>query len=303
MRIFSWIVASVLIGGGLAPAAAFDGPKPDKALPVAVTQPGSAPAVRAAPKPPGLVPPGAIPNVAPSSAAKPAPVAPSAGAATLAALPPSDGKALVALQYAADGGHPIAQWKLGQMYATGEGVAQDNLRAFDYFSKVANAHAEDSPQAPQARVIANAFVQLGHYYRDGIPDTRVKADPNRAREMYAYAASYFGDADAQYNLARLYLNGEGAQRDARYAARWLGLAAQKGQYQAQALLGDMLFTGQNMPRQAARGLMWLTLARDSARANDAWINKLYDNAMANASDDERALALKMIEGWVQGRRN
>jgi len=297
-----------LIGGGLAPAAAFDGPKPEKALPVAVTQPGSAPAMRAAPKPPGLVPPAAIPNVAPNAAAKPAPGASPVAAATLAApalaaLPPSEDKALVALQYAADGGHPIAQWKLGQMYATGEGVAQDNLRAFDYFSKVANAHAEDSPQAPQARVIANAFVQLGHYYRDGIPDTRVKADLNRAREMYAYAASYFGDADAQYNLAKLYLKGEGAPRDARYAARWLGLAAQKGQYQAQALLGDMLFSGQGMPRQAARGLMWLTLARDSARPNDAWINKLYDNAMISASDDERAMALKMIEGWVQGQRN
>lgn len=303
MRISSWIVATLMFGGGIVPAAAFDGPKPEKALPVAVTQPGSASTLRAASKPPGLVPPGAIPNVTPNAAVKPAPGAPSNTAPTLAALPPAEDKALVALQYAADGGHPIAQWKLGQMYATGEGVAQDNLRAFDYFSKVANAHAEDSPQAPQARVIANAFVQLGHYYRDGIPNTRVKADPNRAREMYAYAASYFGDADAQYNLARLYLNGEGAQRDARYAARWLGLAAQKGQYQAQALLGDMLFAGQGMPRQAARGLMWLTLARDSARPNDAWINKLYDNAMTSASDDERAMALKMIEGWVRGQKN
>ena len=54
--------------------------------------------------------------------------------------------------------------------------------------------------------------------------------------------------------------------DFRYAARWLGLAAQKGQHQAQALLGQMLFNGDQLPRQAARGLMWLTLARDSAGA-------------------------------------
>jgi hypothetical protein len=31
---------------------------------------------------------------------------------------------LTALQYAAEGGHPIAQWKLGRMYADGNGVAQ-----------------------------------------------------------------------------------------------------------------------------------------------------------------------------------
>ncbi|MCX7320921.1 MAG: sel1 repeat family protein, partial [Hyphomicrobiales bacterium] len=57
---------------------------------------------------------------------------------------------LTALQYAAEGGHPIAQWKLGRMYADGNGVAQDDLRAFEYFSRIANAHAEDSPSAPQA---------------------------------------------------------------------------------------------------------------------------------------------------------
>ena len=31
---------------------------------------------------------------------------------------------LTSLQYAAEGGHPVAQWKLGRMYADGDGVAQ-----------------------------------------------------------------------------------------------------------------------------------------------------------------------------------
>ena len=225
------------------------------------------------------------------------------GIALKNAVPQTSAQQLTALQYAAEGGHPVAQWKLGRMYAVGDGVTQNDLRAFEYFSRIANAHAEDSPTAPQAQIVANAFVALGRYYLTGIPETRVKPDNERAREMFAYAASYFGNADAQYNLARLYLNGVGTSKDPKYAARWLGLAAQKGQHQAQALLGQMLFNGDQLPRQAARGLMWLTLARDSARPNDAWINKLYDNAMISASDDERAMALKMIEGWVQGQRN
>ena len=63
----------------------------------------------------------------------------------------------------------------------------------------------------------------------------------------------------------MYLHGAGTSRDDfRYGARWLSQAAQKGQHQAQALLGQMLFNGDQLPRQAARGLMWLTLARDSA---------------------------------------
>ena len=34
------------------------------------------------------------------------------------------------------------------------------------------------------------------------------------------------------------------------------------------MLGQMLFDGEQLPRQAARGLMWLTLARDSATPDE-----------------------------------
>jgi len=209
-----------------------------------------------------------------------------------------------ALEYAAEGGHPVAQWKLGRMYAVGDGVAQDDMRAFEYFNRIANAHAEDSPSSPQAQIVANAFVELGRYYLNGIPNSKVKADPDRAREMFSYAASYFGNADAQYDLARLYLKAPDASPDNfRYGARWLGLAAQKGQHEAQALLGQMLFNGDRLPRQAARGLMWLTLARDSAGADETWIKEGYNRAFAKASDEDRAMALQMLEHWVQGKRD
>ncbi|MBV9563217.1 MAG: sel1 repeat family protein [Bradyrhizobium sp.] len=210
---------------------------------------------------------------------------------------------LSALQYAADDGQPFAQWKLGRMYADGKGVARDDLRAFDWFSRIANAHAEDSPSAPDAAFIANAFVELGRYYLNGIPNSKITADPNRAREMFSYAASYFGDADAQYDLAMLYLKTPDASRDDfTYGARWLGLAAQKGQHQAQATLGQMLFNGERLPRQAARGLMWLMLARDGAGPDETWIKESYNAAVSRATEDDRARALQMLEQWVRGNK-
>jgi hypothetical protein len=211
-------------------------------------------------------------------------------------------KALHSLQYAAEQGHPLAQWKLGRMYADGDGVTQDDLKAFDYFRRIADTHAEDSPDTPQARFVANAFVALGHYYLNGIPKTAVKRDPDRAREMFAYAASYFGDADAQFYLARLYLDGIGAPHDPKQAARWFGLAAQKGNCEAQAMLGAMLFAGDHLPRQAARGLMWLALAKDNARGNQNWIGGLYQSAIQQASEDERALAGVYLKRWLETRR-
>lgn len=206
------------------------------------------------------------------------------------------------LEYAAASGHPIAQWKLGRMYADGEGVKQDDVRAFEYFREVADAHADESPGTPRARFVANAFVALGSYYLDGIPNSTVRSDPDRAREMFTYAASYFGDPDAQYHLGRMYLEGSGGVKDARQAARWLQLAANKGQYQAQAVLGAMLFKGEAVPRQGARGLMWLTLARDAATPQEAWITDMHAAAFKTATYDERVTALGYIERWIRGGR-
>jgi len=221
-----------------------------------------------------------------------------------APIPDGSLSSLLALQYAAEDGHPIAQWKLGRMYAEGNGVVQNDLLAFDYFSRIANAHAEDSPSAPQAQIVANAFVALGRYYLSGIPNSKVKSDPERAREMFYYAASYFGNADAQYDLARLYLKTANATpSEFTYGARWLGLAAQKGQHQAQAMLGQMLFNGDRIPPQRARGLMWLTLACENAGPDESWIKESYNRAIASASDNDRAMALQMIEHWVQGRQD
>jgi TPR repeat protein len=264
-----------------APGFAFDGApaNQDAALPLVAAQPGAAAAQALNAQ--------ALKKVA-------APV-------TAAAAPPPS---LNSLQYAAEGGHPVAQWKLGRMYADGDGVTQDDLRAFEYFSRIANAHAEDSPSAPQAAIVANAFVALGRYYLNGIPNSKIKVDTERAREMFSYAASYFGNADAQYDLARLYLKTPDASRDDfRYGARWLGLAAQKGQHQAQAMLGQMLFNGDRLPPQRARGLMWLTLARDNAAPDEAWIKQSYNRAIAKASENDRAMALQMLEHWVQGRKD
>ncbi len=218
--------------------------------------------------------------------------------------PPESGekeRAFTALQYAADQGHLAAQWKVGRMYAAGDGVPQDDRRAFVYFSQIANTHPDETPGTTQARIVANAFVALGHYYLRGIPNSAVVQDTARAREMFAYAASYFGDADAQYQLGRLYL--DSTPSDAHQAARWLQLSAAKGDCRAEAVLGDLLFQGLKVPRQAARGLMWLTLSKDCAGGpEEVWVKPLYDNAVRRANDDERAMALVYLDTWLKGRR-
>jgi hypothetical protein len=212
--------------------------------------------------------------------------------------------AVQALEYAAGQGHSLALWKLGRMYADGDGVQHDDLKAFEYFSRLADQHADESPDSPNATAVSSAFVALGSYFLDGIKDTYVAANPERAVEMFSYAASYFSDSNAQYNLARLYLEGTGVRKDARHAARWFNLAAEKGHTASQALLGHLLMTGQGVPRQRAKGLMWLTLAREASTdsVKDQWITSLYKDAFAAADESDRKLALALLEQYIQSRR-
>jgi TPR repeat protein len=210
--------------------------------------------------------------------------------------------AVSSLQYAAEHGHAFALWQLGRMYADGDGVQRDDQRAFEYFRKFADTHADDNPAIPRSRFVADAFVSLGRYYLEGIPNSAVKSSPERARRMFYHAASYFGDAEAQYQLAMLYVDGAGVGRDAKRAVPWLVLAANKGHYKSQALLGRILFKGEHGARQPASGLMWLTIACDGPGGGVPWISELRENAFKQASDKERALALVLLERWVEGRR-
>lgn len=287
--LLSWGLIALALG--FSPAASFDG-RPSDTAPGAST---AAPAT--APRPQVTTPRAATPNEALRS-----------GMQAVRSGKPD--QAVTSLEYAADQGVPGAMWKLGRMYADGDGVGQNKMRAFEYFRNLTKTHAYEPPDSQESRFVASAFVALGQYYLDGISGTAVKPDPAVAIDLFRHAASYFGDPDAQYHLGRLYLLGTGMAKDSVQAARWLRLAANKGQHSAQALLGSMLFKGQGVARQPAMGLAWLTLAKDGATAQakngasaqEAWIIETYRSALAQATADERTLAARQVEEWARGRR-
>jgi uncharacterized protein len=299
--------AVVAVAFGLTPAVSFDGTRTPEAATVSTPLPGPSRnaiggATPLAPVPPaGALAPAGVLALPPRQPPATGIEAFRSGQQSLREGRVEQGVA--ELELAAKQNVPWAIWKLGRMYADGEGVPKNKARAFEYFRRLTNhPQADDSVGTPQARIVANAFVTLGQYYLEGIPGA-TDPDPEIAYRMFRYAASYFADSEAQYNLGRLYLNGRGAPKDAIQAARWLRLAANKGEHRAQALLGSMLFTGQEVSRQAALGLFWLIVAKDSAVGpEENWIAETYASANAQATDAERALALKYLENWVKSRR-
>ncbi len=205
--------------------------------------------------------------------------------------------ALSSLQYAAENGQPMAAWKLGEMYAKGDGVKEDDLKAFEYYSQIVREHGEDRPDAPDAPFVSSAFVALGSYYLTGI-DGAVPQSESRARQIFTHAASYFGDAAAQYQLGRMYQN-----NNSRMAVRWYNLAALKGHVGAQARLGETLYEIGNSEKKKARGLMWMTVARAQASGGDAsWINAMHEQYFAVSPETVRQQARSLADGWIEQNR-
>lgn len=172
-----------------------------------------------------------------------------------------------------------------------------------YSGNLADSHADEPTGTAQARFVANAFVRLASYSMTGIPSSNIKPDAVRARDLLSYAASYFGDRDAQYRLGRMYLDGQGVGKDTKQGIRWLSLAADKGQYQAQAVFGAVLFKGQYLARDAAGGLMYLILAREAASVEETWIAELYSAASKQATAEEVTRALDHGKHWIEKSRS
>jgi TPR repeat protein len=247
-----------------------------------------------------------------------------------------------ALDFAAKKGIPGAQWKLASMYADGDGVSRDDMKAFQLFSQLAAQGSDDDVTAQAAApYVSNAYVRLGTYYRQGIPNSKVKPDFSRARQAFTYAASFFGNADAQFNLARMYYSGEGGDRDlvqaakwanlsahnhnigakalaitvclelaqnyldgkdvdpsAREAARWARQAADYDSIDGEALLGHILFEGDDSFRQPVDGLMYLQIALARSGGGVQWILDMHEAARSVATLDQWNTAKQRADLWL-----
>ena len=204
-------------------------------------------------------------------------------------------EALEAYQYAAEKGHAGAQWKLARMYADGDGVKEDDYKAFQFFQRIVGQGID--PGSPDGSYVSNALNSMASYIRRGIPGSPVKSDPAAARDYYAQAAWSFGDPEAQFELGRMYLIGEGGDADVRQAYNLFHLSAKKGHAGSQAMFGNLLF--QN--GKQVRGLAMLTAALQKADPKDRdWILELQESAFAIAGEADRRTAISLSESILVG---
>ncbi len=143
-------------------------------------------------------------------------------------------------------GHSLAQYRLGEAYATGLGVEQDPEQAFYWFKKASDRMDQpDDPvrytqavamicnEAKNGTVEAQFTLALMYLYGDGVPQ-----DGEQAASWFREAATQ-GDADSQCCLGIMYYKGEKVRRDAVEAIYWIKKAAEQGHVKAQELLDEI----------------------------------------------------------------
>jgi TPR repeat protein len=112
----------------------------------------------------------------------------------------------------AQANNPVAELRLSQMYAHGNGVTQDRKEARRWLQRSAE-HDNNEAQ-----------LVLGNALREGFGEVQ---DYERAA-MWLQRAAENGNADAQYSLALMYRSGMGVAEDRAKAYIWFNLAAAQG---------------------------------------------------------------------------
>ena len=158
-----------------------------------------------------------------------------------------DACALKTLEQAAEQGNAAAQFYVGGLYSSGQGVPQDEAQGWSWYEKAA------------AQGYARAQFALGIRYFDG---DGVPQDYGQARGWWEKAAAQ-GDAGAQAALGDLYYDGKGVPQDYAQARSWWEKAAEQDYWWALYNLGALYENGQGVPQDRRAAKAWYGKACDA----------------------------------------
>lgn len=207
--------------------------------------------------------------------------------------------AVPALKFAARRDVMRAKFYLAKIYSDNSGGFTDHPRAYEILSEIAadyaNVDPKDFRKAPYA---SKALISVARYERDGIPALGLKPNTKRALAFFDHAASHFNDPDAQFELAKHYLAGDGVVARVPYALNWLARLSKRGHAGAQAFLANLYWDGRYTVRDPVRALALITVAVENARDEDRfWIEDVHQSIFCEADAATRIRVHEVVGGW------
>lgn len=156
-------------------------------------------------------------------------------------------RAVVLLRPAAVRGNAEAQYYLGLLYSSGQGVTTDPVEALTWMQ----AAAENGKTEAQ--------FELSRAYAEGIG---TQVDSARAL-LWLQQAAEAGHGEAQYSLAYALDSGRGVARDRAAGLNWLLRAAEGGFLRAQVVLGKKYLRGDGVAANPQEAQRWLSLGAEA----------------------------------------
>jgi TPR repeat protein len=207
--------------------------------------------------------------------------------------------AIPALEYAAEARLFLAPYYLARIYSDNNGSRTDHAKAYELYLKIAEEHTDVDPDDDQrAPYVAKSMTRIAGYLLSGLPEVNLRPNQRIAMEYLREAAQFFRDEDAQFELAKLYLHGDGIESDVPYAKHWLSVLSQKGHTGAQAFLADMLWRGKYMTADPVRALALISVAVANAPTYErVWIEDIYQNIYCGAAQGVRKQATGIVADW------
>jgi TPR repeat protein len=134
---------------------------------------------------------------------------------------------------------------------------------------------------------AQAQFVLGSMYLQGIG---VRQDNAQAAAWYRKAAEQ-GNADGQYMLGGMYADGRGVPKDSKEAVKWFRQAAEQGYPRAMAYLGAMYLQGIGVRQDDIQAVAWYRKAaeQDDAEAQ-GFLGAMYGEGRGVPQDNAQAVA-------------
>jgi len=210
----------------------------------------------------------------------------------------------------------IAHFYEARISADNEGAFTDHGKAFRVYKELADELQDVDPDDDDlAPIAAKSLTAVSMYLRDGIPSAGIQPDVDEANRDLQRAALTFNDEDAQFELAKVYLRGEGPDMTVsgyddpsskiENGRHWLSRLSQAGHPGAQAFLADLMWRGKFVQKNQPAALNLIDVAVANAPPSErVWIEDIYQNIFCNAGEGVRQQATGRVAEWHNryGRR-
>ena len=226
--------------------------------------------------------------------------------------------AVPALEAVAQTNPVIGRYYLARIYSDNEGAYTDHARAFELFRALATELQDVDPDDETlAPIAAKSLTAVSRYLRSGLTEAKLKPDVRGADRALQRAALTFNNEDAQFELAKVLLRGEGPDitlgggdddpsSKIVNGRHWLSRLSRAGHPGAQAFLADLLWRGKFVAKDQATALNLIDVAVTNAPPNErVWIEDIYQNIFCNAGQGVRQQATGRVADWRDryGRRS